>query len=41
MMKTMFENPEIEVLKFAVADVITVSTDSESNENAGGEDGFA
>jgi hypothetical protein len=35
-MKTMFTKPEIEVLKFAVTDVVTASGD----ENAGVEDEF-
>lgn len=35
-MKTMFTKPEIEVLKFAVADVITESGDDpEQDENEG------
>lgn len=34
-MKTMFTKPEIEVLKFAVADVITESGDPEQDENEG------
>ena len=31
-MKRFFENPELELLKFAVADVITTSTDEEEEE---------
>ena len=38
-MKTMFTKPEIEVLKFEVADVITVSGGAQ-DENAGAEDEF-
>ncbi len=37
-MKTMFTDPEIEVLKFQIADVITTSGDPD--ENAGEEDVF-
>ena len=38
-MKTMFTKPEIEVLKFEVADVITASGDPDSG-SAGVEDEF-
>ena len=31
-MKRFFENPELELLKFAVADVITTSTEEEEEE---------
>lgn len=40
-MKTMFANPEIEVLKFSVADVINASGASvDPDDNAGEEDTF-
>ena len=40
-MKTMFTKPEIEVLKFEVADVITTSGEyTDPDQNAGVEDEF-
>ena len=34
-MKRFFENPELELLKFAVADVITTSVEDEEEEEEG------
>ena len=34
-MKRFFENPELELLKFAVADVITASTEEDDEDEEG------